>query len=157
MGSGKSGLGRKLAGMLCYDFIDLDEIFEERYRISVLDFFEKYGEEYFRKMERGLLLETTERDKTVISTGGGTPCFRDNMEIIRKAGTSVYLRYTPAELTERLKKIKKQRPLLKGRDPARLGEWITGHLEEREKFYLRANYIFYPLQDDIRGLVQLLT
>jgi len=153
MGSGKSGLGRKLSGMLQFDFIDLDEMFEERYWISIPDFFEKYGEEYFRKIERELLIETTEKKRTVISTGGGTPCYKDNMEIIVKAGISVYLRYTPAELTERLKNIKKQRPLLKGKDPAGLSDWIAHHLEEREKFYLLASHVFYPLADDLSQLV----
>jgi shikimate kinase len=153
MGSGKSGLGKKLAGMLGFDFADLDEMFEERYRISVFDFFEKYGEEYFRKMERDLLLETTEMVNTVISTGGGTPCFQDNMEVIRKSGSSVYLKYSAAELTERLKHIKRQRPLLRDIDPAGLGDWISGHLEEREKFYLQADYIFYPPGDDFSVLI----
>jgi len=152
MGSGKSGLGRKLAGILGFDFADLDEMFEERYRISVIDFFEKYGEEYFRKMERALLFETTEMRNTVISTGGGTPCFQDNMEVIRKSGTSVYLRYSAAELTERLVHIKKQRPLLKGIDTAGLGDWISAHLKDREKFYLQADYIFYPPGDDLSDL-----
>jgi shikimate kinase len=153
MGSGKSGIGRKLSKMLHFDFIDLDEMFEERYHISVYDFFEKYGEEYFRKIERKLLLETTEKDMTVISTGGGTPCYIDNMDIIKTAGISIYLRMTADELTRRLKNVKKKRPLLKEKDPAGLSGWVARHLEEREKYYLRADHIFYPHKDDLNQLV----
>ena len=82
MASGKSNLGQLLAEKLGYSFIDLDYLFEERFRISVLDFFEKYDEDGFRKIERSILHETLEQDDVVISTGGGTPCFFDNMHFI---------------------------------------------------------------------------
>ena len=82
MASGKSNLGQILAEKLDYSFVDLDYLFEERFRISVFDFFEKYDEDGFRKIEKSLLQETTGWDDVVVATGGGTPCFFDNMRVI---------------------------------------------------------------------------
>ena len=84
MASGKSNLGQILAEKLGYAFVDLDYLFEERFRIRVLDFFEKYDEKGFRTIEQSLLHETTGWDNMVIATGGGTPCFFDNMDVISK-------------------------------------------------------------------------
>ena len=153
MGSGKSALGRQLSGLLQTGFADLDEIFEERYHISILNFFEKYSEESFRKIERDLLLETCLLDNTVIATGGGTPCFYDNMDFIRKNGISVYLRMTSSELAGRLKFVKKKRPLLKDLDPGKFDEWVLQQLRTREVFYLQATHIFKPVQESLADLV----
>lgn len=139
MASGKSNFGRLLAEKLEYGFVDLDYLFEERFRISVLDFFEKYDENAFRKIERALLLETLGQENLVISTGGGTPCFFDNMDVIKKAGISVYLYWETHALIRRLKIVKRRRPLLKDVSPAELGAKVTAHLIEREAFYNRAD------------------
>jgi len=152
MGSGKSSLGRHLSRLLGTAYTDLDDVFEERYHIKIYDFFEKYGEENFRKIEKDILIETTLTDNLVVSTGGGTPCFFDNMEFITKNGVSVYLRMTSRELASRLKNVKKKRPLLKELSPEGLEEWISAQLLSREPFYLRANYIFHPFTEDIRDL-----
>jgi shikimate kinase len=152
MGSGKTSLGKHLSRLLGATFIDLDDVFEERYHIRIYDFFDKYGEENFRKIEKELLIETAGSDNLVVSTGGGTPCFFDNMEFIKDNGVSIYLRMTSRELASRLKSVKKKRPLLKQLSPEMLEEWISAQLLNREPFYLRANYIFHPFTEDIRDL-----
>ncbi len=152
MGSGKSTLGRQLSGLLKAGFSDIDELFEARYHVSINDFFEKYGETTFRDIERELLLETARLENTIISTGGGTPCSKDNMNFIRNNGISVYLRMTTGELKERLLNVRKKRPLLKDLEADMLEEWIKSQLQIREVFYLQATHIFYPLTEDIRDL-----
>jgi len=140
MASGKSNLGRQLAEKLGFSFIDLDYVFEERFRISVLDFFEKYDEAGFRKIEQSLLHETTTFNNVVISTGGGTPCYFDNMHLIKKSGISLYLHWTIPTLVERLKHVKRKRPLLKDIPAEELQDKVTKHLTEREFYYNQADY-----------------
>ena len=152
MGSGKSSLGRRLSGLLHTGFLDLDEVFEHRYRIRVYDFFGKYGEDNFRKIERELLLETAQTEHLIISTGGGAPCFFENMRFIKENGISVYLRMTSGELAVRLKSVRKKRPLIKDLSPGELGEWISSQLKIREVYYLQATHVFYPLTGDINEL-----
>lgn len=152
MGSGKTSLGKHLAKLLGAGFIDLDDVFEERYHIRIYDFFEKYGEENFRKIEKDLLIETVLCDNVVVSTGGGTPCFFENMQFIKDNGISIYLRMTSRELASRLKSVKKKRPLLKELSSFELEEWISAQLLKREPFYLQASHIFHPFTEDIRDL-----
>ena len=140
MASGKTRLGKELAEKTGYDFHDLDDIFEERYRISILDFFDKYGEENFRQIEKNLLLETKKLDNTVISTGGGTPCFNKNMDFILKNGISLYIRQDIPSLVERLKIIRRKRPVLQNIPTNQLESFITAQISEREQFYMKANH-----------------
>ena len=141
MASGKTKLGCRLAGLTGFSFLDLDELFEMRYRLSVFDFFEKYGEEAFRRIEQRLMLETEQLDRTVIATGGGTPCFPGNMDFIRQHGISIYIRMTIPDLAERLKQVRKKRPLLKDVPQGGMESFIEKQFAERESFYLRADYI----------------
>ncbi len=153
MASGKSNLGQLLAARLNYGFIDLDYLFEERYKVSVIDFFEKYDEESFRKIERILLHETSCLHNTIISTGGGTPCYFDNMDFIRGAGLSVYLHWEVEPLVSRLRQVRRQRPLLKNVDPENLAGKVTAHLAEREMFYRQADYQFEAADEEIEDLI----
>jgi shikimate kinase len=141
MASGKTNLGREIAEIAGMAFADLDEMFEERYKVSIMEFFEKYGEEQFRKLERGVLLETMKMDNVVVSTGGGTPCFFDNMEFILKQGRSVYLKMPAPLLSDRLSGIRKKRPLLKDVAQHEMEAHISGQLIEREVFYLKADLV----------------
>jgi shikimate kinase len=141
MASGKSNLGRLLADKLGFMFIDLDYLFEERFRISVLDFFAKYDEGVFRKIEHSLLYETIDHDDVVISTGGGTPCYFDNMDIIKRAGISIYLSWELSSLVKRLKMVKRKRPLLKDIPPDELEEKVAEQLALREFYYNQADYV----------------
>ena len=90
-GSGKSTIAKKIANRLHYQFVDMDHLFESKYKLSIPDFFKKYGEEVFRKSEHVLLKEVIQQEKVVISTGGGTPCFHGNMELIMENGFSIYI------------------------------------------------------------------
>jgi shikimate kinase len=141
MGSGKSKVGGDLARKMNYPFIDLDDVFEERYRISVLGFFEKYNEEIFRKLEQKLLQETTATDDVVVSTGGGTPCFFDNMDFIKANGISFYLKPDTTTLVERLRHVKKKRPLLSRVPSPEFENFVMEQLAIREPFYLRADHV----------------
>jgi shikimate kinase len=153
MASGKSNLGRQLASKLGYDFVDLDYLFEERFRISVLDFFEKYDESAFRNIEQSLLVETMTMDNIVISTGGGTPCYFDNMQFIKSSGISVYLLWEVPALVSRLKMVKRKRPMLKDIPPDQLESSVSVHLAEREFFYRQADFTIRGFNLDMDKLL----
>ncbi len=141
MASGKSNLGQILAEKLDYSFVDLDYLFEERFRISVFDFFEKYDEDGFRNIEKSLLHETTGWDDVVVATGGGTPCFFDNMCVIRESGISVYLQWEFNTLVNRLRHVKRKRPLLKDIPAAELEGKVAAQLLQREFYYKQADLV----------------
>ena len=138
MGSGKTTVGKKLAKRLGYGFIDLDDMIERKYKIEVREFFQKYDEKSFRKIEHETLLLTFKFSDTVISTGGGTPCFFENMELINKNGISVYMEMSILSLFHRLYHSKRKRPLLEGKSQNELKHYIQAHLEKRRPFYSRA-------------------
>jgi shikimate kinase len=140
MASGKTRMGQELSALTGYSFIDTDELFEERYRISILDFFERYNEDAFRKMEKDLLLETLNHKDAIIATGGGTPCFFDNMELIKRNGISIYLKMGLTSLVDRLSVVRKKRPLLKNKTTTELESFISTQLAERELFYNQADF-----------------
>jgi len=157
MASGKSKLGKELSDLTGLSFYDLDEVFEEKYRIGIVDFFEKYGEEAFRQIEHQLLTETEKLENTIIATGGGTPCSEENIEFIKSQGISIYIRMDTKELFSRLKNVKKKRPLLKDIPISGLENFIIEQLKEREPFYLQADYIIdgpFPDQDKLVGLIK---
>jgi shikimate kinase len=138
MGSGKTTNGRQLARRLHMDFLDLDEFIERTYRISIPLFFGKYDEKAFRTVERESLHKTLSSDNIVISTGGGTPCFFDNMDWMNQNGLTVYLKMHPKSLYIRLTESKKTRPLIKQKPEAELTDFIMSSLEYRETFYSKA-------------------
>ena len=139
MGSGKTTVGRHLAKLLNYEFVDLDHLFEEKYHLSVFDFFEKYDEDAFRKIESKLIDEVSTKSNLVISTGGGAPCFFDNMDKMKKAGIVVYLQMAVKSLAHRLSNAKKVRPILKNLSEDELISFIENQLDKREVFYKQAN------------------
>ena len=141
MGSGKSKVGSELAAKISYPFTDMDDLFEERYRISVLDFFRRYDEATFRKLEHQLLYQTLSAENAVVSTGGGTPCFFDNMDFIKRNGISFYLRPDEATLIERLRHVKKKRPLITEIPSEDLEGFVTSQIRTREEFYLQADHV----------------
>ncbi len=138
MGSGKTTVGKKLSRKLNYRFVDLDAFIENKYRISVSGLFEKYDEKAFRLIEHEALKETFEMPDTIVSTGGGTPCFYNNMEQMNRNGFTVYLKADSKSLYHRLSDSKKMRPLLKGKTPDELLTHIENQLREREPFYLKS-------------------
>jgi shikimate kinase len=141
MGSGKSSLGRRLAKKLDYHFVDLDTEVEQLSGMTIPDIFLRYGESHFRKLEEKALLSTSHLHKAVIATGGGTPCFFENMKFINEHGASVYLRMSPASLAYRLEHAQNQRPLVENYNGEELLVYIEEKLMEREPYYMQAKCI----------------
>ena len=142
MGSGKTTVGKQLARKLNLQFIDMDLFIENRYHKSISVIFEEKGEDGFREIERKALHEIIDFENVVISTGGGLPCFFDNMEVMNQVGTTIYLKVSVEELTERLRTGKQQRPLIKDKTQEEVKDYITENLAKREEFYNRATFIF---------------
>ena len=144
MGSGKSTIGKILAENKNLPFIDIDQYIENQCGITVKKIFETKGELYFRKLERSVLLELLQKQTpSIIALGGGTPCYFDNMEkIISSPHEVVYLNVSIPVLAERLKKEKKQRPLIAHlENDDQLTEFVGKHLFERNSFYRKAKLI----------------
>jgi shikimate kinase len=141
MGSGKTTVGRQLAKKLNLQFIDMDSYIENRYHKSISAIFEEKGEAGFREIERKALHEIVDFEHVVISTGGGMPCFFDNMAVMNQTGVTIYLEASVDELAERLMKGKQQRPLIEGKTPEEITEFIATSLAGREAFYLQAALI----------------
>lgn len=141
MGCGKSTAGEKIADQLGWSFVDLDEEIEAGTGMTIPEIFSLKGEKWFRSAEASVLRSLESRTDTVISTGGGTPCFHDNMDFMMKSGLTVYLRLTPKQLEKRLSGTGDERPLIKDVSKKDLITYIEKKLEEREKWYSRAEII----------------
>jgi shikimate kinase len=142
MGVGKTTVGKKLAKLLSLTFIDLDAHIQSRHYKTIPELFAEKGEEEFRKIEQQALREVANFENVIISTGGGAPCFFDNMEVMNRAGTTIYIEATPEILVERLLMSKNIRPLVVGKSKEELFSFVTTHLAEREKFYKKADLIY---------------
>lgn len=141
MGSGKTTIGKLLARKLNYSFVDMDTQIEKKQFKTVSQIFAEKGEEEFRRLEQKCLHEIAEFDKVIIATGGGAPCFFDNMEYMNSHGLTIYLKLSPTELAQRLELIGgNKRPLLANRRGQELGLFIAEGLAKREPFYNKANY-----------------
>ncbi len=138
MGAGKTTLGKQLAKRLGMEFIDLDWYIEKRFRKSVSQLFAERGEEGFRAIERNMLREVAEFEGVVVSAGGGTPCFFDNMEYMNAQAETIYLKATPETLRLHLRMGKQQRPLIAGKNDEELDNFIRESLAVREPYYTRA-------------------
>ena len=141
MGSGKTTVGKALSKETGMMFYDLDWYIESRMRKSVSQIFAEKGEDGFRKIEYNMLHEVAEFEDVIISCGGGTPCFFDNMYYLNQQGDVVYLKATPETLYKHLLMAKIERPLLKGKSADELIAYITEHLKERAPFYEKARHI----------------
>lgn len=143
MGSGKSVIGKKLSSILGYGFIDLDDYIQHKEGKTVTEIFNKKGEIYFRKIESKYLDEVIgSNTNTIISLGGGTPCYGDNMDMIKNAknASSVYLKASIPSLSERLILEKDQRPLISHIESKELlNEFIGKHLFERSTYYSQSD------------------
>lgn len=139
MGSGKTTLGKRLATLLHYGFVDLDELIEQQTGRSIPDLFLK-GEHGFREIETMVLHSLADADNMVVSTGGGTACFNDNIAWMNSHGITIYIRMSAGSLFHRLSGSKQKRPLLAGKADVELMEYITDTLREREYFYTRSHY-----------------
>jgi shikimate kinase len=164
MGAGKTTVGKALAAELGVPFYDLDWFITTRYRRSVPEIFAERGEEGFRDLERRMLHEAAEFEDIVLSCGGGTPCFFDNMEYMNSLADTIYLKATPEVLAMHLRMGKGKRPLLEGKSPEELEETVRQMLVDREPFYTRAKHIVdvslldtaSKIQDSVRIIREML-
>ena len=142
MGVGKTTIGKLLSAEMDLQFIDLDKYIESRYRKTIKELFNKKGENGFRKIEREMLHEVATFQNVLISTGGGTPCFYDNMIYMNKMGVTVYVKASVDQLVSRLLASKNTRPLIQSKSPHELKEFVTQHLQQRQEYYSQANIIY---------------
>jgi len=149
MGAGKTTVGKALAKKMGLQFYDLDWYIESRMRKTVPQIFAERGEEGFRQIERNMLHEVAEFEDVILSCGGGTPCFFDNMEYMNGQGDVIYLKADPEVLYKHLLMGKTERPLLKNKTPEELIAFIKEQLKLREPFYTKAKHTLdVSLMDD---------
>lgn len=141
MGAGKTTLGRSLAVELGLSFVDLDWYIEERHYKTIRELFDEKGEESFRLLEQQMLHEVAEIENVVISTGGGTPCFFDNLDFMNQKGSTIFLNVSRETLFRRLKVAKQSRPLLADKTDDELRTIIDEGLKSREPIYSQARYV----------------
>lgn len=157
MGCGKSTTGRRLARELGARFVDLDREVEMTEGASLMDIFRYEGEEVFRGYERAALERVCEGEgSVVVATGGGTPCYGDNMEYMNARGLTVYLRHSAGQLAQRLSVSHNPRPLLRGKSEAELYAYVREKLSEREEVYMSSTLIIEGLSRNIKPLVEII-
>lgn len=158
MGSGKTTMGRTLARKLQARFIDLDHEIERKARLSIPEIFRIHGEDYFRGLEHEILTLNDSKELTVVATGGGTPCYLNNMEWIKAHGVSVYLKMSARAILTRLNQKEQQsRPLLKNKSPEELNEFVEQKMQERRYFYDQADYIVDGLKITAEELLNIIS
>lgn len=138
MASGKTTFARALAERTGWRFVDLDEEVERLAGVSIPQLMASEGEEAFRRLESRALKSTASQSRVVVACGGGTPCYRDNMEFITLHGMSLWLIATPERIAERIRIAGKSRPLVAGVPDEKLPEFVAGHLRKRQPYYCRA-------------------
>ena len=143
MGSGKSSAGKRLARLLGYPFLDIDQAITEEYHMDISDIFSRYDEEVFRLMEKDVLRKTADLEEPyVISAGGGTPCFHDNMDFMLSHGLTVYLHLEIPVLVNRIRHSHTRRPLVDTKDTGELSQRVEELFIRRERFYTQADIHF---------------
>ena len=152
-GSGKSTWGKKLAKALQYTFVDLDQLIEQQEQLSIEEIFAEKGEEYFRDLEHKYLLKTIVMNHVVISCGGGTPCYNNNMNFINENGISFYLNGTIGLLVDRILSSKRQRPMFLGLEKANIEKKMEELLSMRTSFFDQAHYSFNIPQETMQSFV----
>lgn len=142
MGAGKTTLGKAFARELGLSFVDLDWYIEERFHQTISQLFAERGEDGFRRLERNMLHEVGDFENVVVSTGGGTPCFFDNMDYMNAQGQTVFLDVDEETLFRRLRVATAQRPILRGKSETELRAFICEALAKRMPYYAQARYRF---------------
>lgn len=142
MGAGKTTAGKELAKVLGLEFVDLDHFIQSRYQKTVAQIFAELGETEFRSIENKVLHEVGDFEDVVISTGGGTPCFFDNMDYMNSTGATIYLKSSAQALASRLNLCKEKRPLIKDKNEKEMFDFVTQNLEKREPYYSKAQIVF---------------
>ena len=148
MGAGKTTVGKELAKEMNCPFVDLDCFIERRYHKTIRQIFDEKGEDVFREMEKRMLHEVAEFEDVVISTGGGTPCFHQNMLFMNEKGTTVYLKVSNEELCKRISIHKSVRPILKDLSGDKLFRFVEETMAKRKLFYEQAQIIYNAEKPD---------
>lgn len=157
MASGKSTIGKKLANKLNLPFVDLDTYIEKKFNTTIRFLMYEKGQEEFRVIEKEALSEVIEKYKdAIISTGGGTPCFFDNMERMRKNGTTIYLEMDVPTLVNRLLYAKKDRPLIWGKSKEDLTIYAKELMNKRKSDYEQADFKVDGKNLNVKILVDLI-
>ncbi|MCQ2114102.1 MAG: shikimate kinase [Bacteroidaceae bacterium] len=154
MGVGKTTVGRSLAATLGLGFYDLDWYISSRRRKSISDLFAEFGEDGFRNIEHNMLHEVCEFENVVVSCGGGTPCFFDNMEYMNRQGETIYIKASPEYIIEHLTESRNVRPLLANMDKEQLQTFVIQQIAEREKYYLQSKHILSVDGNDLDAKIK---
>lgn len=150
MGCGKTTLGKQVAAKTGFTFVDLDGFIEEKYHKTVSDIFSELGQEQFREIEKSALVEVAQFENAVIATGGGAPCFYDNIDLMNSAGLTIYIKLTSEQLAFRLQHSRAgKRPLIAGKSGVELRQFIESGLQQREQYYQQAQLILDGSEMDI--------
>ena len=157
MGCGKTTIGRKVAKTLHYNFVDLDDYIANKIGVSIKYIFEEKGENAFRDLEKESLMEVCKKDNLVIATGGGTPCFLDNMQKILDSGKAIYLKMEIEDLLERLGTEKSKRPLIENKSAKEILDFVELTLLQRELFYKQANFIVDAKNITAKEIIKLIS
>jgi shikimate kinase len=155
MGVGKTRLAKRLSSKLQIKRIDLDQTIEDHSALSIPELFAQHGEAHFRQIEHEQLIRVASLDNQIISCGGGTPVYFDNMEIIKQNGLCIYLKASPEVIFRHLKVSKTKRPLLENKTDEELLSFITKKLEERSPIYNQA-HIVVDTQTELHVLTRII-
>jgi len=154
-GSGKSTIGKTLAGMFGFKFHDLDKVIVNKTGLEIKEIFSEHGEKYFREIERDLLIEKIESNENfIMATGGGTPCYYNAMDLLKREGTVVYLDVPMDELKNRLQKHPVYRPLLE--DKENLSRDLSAMFAKRNSIFEQADIILKGSNIDVQQLYSIL-
>jgi len=154
-GSGKTTVGKRLAKAMGYEFIDLDQYIEKRENCSINDIFRHQGETYFRTAETDAIKEVSLlKTKIIVSLGGGTPCFNNNIELLLKAGLCIYIHATEKLLLNRLENAKSQRPLFWGLTKQEIEKKLLQMIDARTPFYEKAHLTTEAVSFQEKNLIE---
>ena len=156
MGAGKTTLAKKLASKLSYSWLDTDQEIEKKEGIKVSEIFKVRGEAYFRTLEKQLVDDLKPNQNIIIASGGGLPCFNDNMSKLNKLGITIYLERTPKELFQRVKQATNSRPLIADKSDEELLEYIENTMEKRREIYLKSTIIADRFSQTSEKIIELI-
>jgi len=159
MGAGKTTIGKRLSNRLQIPFFDTDKMVEQQEGMSITQIFDLYSDNWFRQKEREILNALSLEENAVISTGGGTPCYGDNMDFLLEHGIVIYLWLPVGTIVKRLEQSKKERPLVRNFSSSEeLSRFVINKLSERQAFYQKAHITVdamnYNLVDILQNLIE---